>query len=106
MKPETGKLIEILRMPKVPNIKINIGDMGTQRPQILAKKLGVHENLVFTGAVPHDTLSNYLALSDLEAHWFFRKHPHKAPGIAAQEAMGAGKVVITAADKNCTAEAY
>jgi glycosyltransferase involved in cell wall biosynthesis len=95
------ELIEILPqlVRRFPRLKVIIvGDVGTRTAETLATKLGVSEHLVFTGAVPHSEVSAYLALADIEAHWFTQSHPHKSPGIAAQEAMAAGKVVVTAAD--------
>lgn len=86
---------------RFPNIKIMIvGDVGTRSAEILAEKLKVSDYIIFTGAVPHYEIQDYLALGDIEAHWFDKKHPHKSLGIAAQEAMSAGKVVIGNAEEN------
>jgi 1,2-diacylglycerol 3-alpha-glucosyltransferase len=95
----------ILALPTLrqayPRLKVLVvGDVGTPSAHELAARLGVLEHLVFTGAVPHSEIQDYIGLADLEAHWFDKSHPHKALGIAAQEAMAAGKVVIGNADEN------
>jgi glycosyltransferase involved in cell wall biosynthesis len=42
-----------------------------------------------------------LGIADLEAHWFHESNPqNKTLGIAALEAMGAGKVVVGTADED------
>jgi glycosyltransferase involved in cell wall biosynthesis len=88
-----------------PNLKVVIvGDVGTRSAHQLAEKLGVLKHLIFCGAVPHAEIQDYLGIADLEAHWFDRSHPHRALGIAAQEAMAAGMAVIGDADETIYGE--
>jgi len=95
----------ILALPELrkvfPQLKVLVvGDIGTRSAHELADRLGVLDHLVFTGAVPHSEIQDYIGIADLEAHWFDKNHPHKALGIAAQEAMAAGRVVIGNADED------
>jgi 1,2-diacylglycerol 3-alpha-glucosyltransferase len=95
------ELIEALPelIKRFPKLKVMIvGDIGTTSAEKLAIQLGVLDHLIFTGAVPHSEISNFLGIADIEAHWFHRSHPHRSLGIAAQEAMAAGKVVVGSAD--------
>lgn len=79
-----------------PKLKVLIvGYVGTNSTEKLARQLGVHKNIVFAGTVPHSNISEFLEIADVEAHWFDKKHPHKTPGIAGQEAMMTGKVLIS-----------
>jgi len=97
-------------MPKLlehfPHLKLLIvGDVGTSSAEILASRLGVRDAVIFTGAVPHTEISAYLAIADLEAHWFQLSNPqNKTLGIAALEAMAAGRVVFGTADKDVYGE--
>jgi hypothetical protein len=51
--------------------------------------------VALTGAVPYSDIPAYLGIADLEAHWFQPNNPqNKTLGIAALEAMSAGKVVF------------
>lgn len=89
----------ILALPKLltqfPKLKIVIvGYIGTNSTIKLAIKLGVQNNVILTGLVPYSEIPDYFGLAQIEAHWFDEQHPHKTLGIAAQEAMSAGKVVI------------
>lgn len=82
-----------------------VGAIGTDTAESLACKLGVRKSVIFTGAVPHSEVPAYLEIADLEAHWFQQDNPQcKTLGIAALEAMGAGKVVIGTADENVYGE--
>lgn len=98
------ELIEILPalISRFPALKLMIvGDVGTNSAEILAKRLGVSEAVIFTGSVPHSDVPAYLGIADLEAHWFHESNPqNKTLGIAALEAMGAGKVVVGTADED------
>ena len=56
-----------LVLKKVPNVKfILLGD-GPLEPELkeLARKLGVYENVVFVGSVPHEEMPKYLASVDV-----------------------------------------
>ncbi|GAB1471007.1 hypothetical protein MASR2M66_18850 [Chloroflexota bacterium] len=78
-----------------------VGDVGTNSAETLVAKLGVQNTVVFTGSVPHSDIVAYLGVSALEAHWFQENNPqNKTLGIAALEAMGAGKVVFGTADED------
>lgn len=98
------ELIEILPvlLSRFPNLKLMIvGDIGTSSAGLLAKRLGVSDSVIFTGAVPHSDIPAYLGIADLEAHWFQESNPqNKTLGIAALEAMGAGKPVVGTADED------
>jgi len=98
------ELIEILPalLTRYPDLKLLIvGDVGTDSATLLAKRLGVSDSVIFTGSVPHSDVPSYLGIADLEAHWFHESNPqNKTLGIAALEAMGAGKVVIGTADED------
>src|SRR5258706_10233046 len=97
------ELIEVLPqlITHFSNLRLLIvGDVGTDSAEKLAIQLGVRNHIIFAGAVPYAEVSNFLGVADVEAHWFDRSHPHRSLGIAAQEAMAAGKVVIGNADDN------
>ncbi len=88
-----------------PKLKVLIvGDVGTDSAEKLASRLGVRNHVIFAGAVPHAEISNFLGIADVEAHWFDRSHPHRSLGIAAQEAMAAGKTVVGNAEENIYGE--
>lgn len=94
------ELIEAL--PKLlkffPKLKLLIvGYVGTNSARKRAETLGVESSVICTGAVPHADVPEFLALADVEAHWFDQKHPHKTPGIAGQEVLMAGKAMMTRA---------
>jgi len=76
-----------------------VGALSTQSPQKLAESLGVEHAVIFTGPVPYDSIANYLAIADLEAHWLNQEEPERTSlGIASLEAMFAGKTVLAAAN--------
>ncbi len=97
------ELIELLPrlIYKFPNIKLLIvGDIGTRSTKKLAFKLGVRNHVIFTGPIPHNDLPEYFGIADIEAHWFYINHPNRSLGIAALEAMSAGKVVMSTSYEN------
>jgi glycosyltransferase involved in cell wall biosynthesis len=78
-----------------------VGAVGTEEPSRLARRLGISEAVIFTGAVPHEHVQAYLEIAVIEAHWFQPNNPqNKTLGIAALEAMGAGKAILNTADEN------
>ncbi len=78
-----------------------VGAVASETPAKLARSLGVSDSVRFTGAVPHEHVSAYLQLADLEAHWLNQDVPEKTSlGIASLEAMSAGRVVLAAANEN------
>ncbi len=86
---------------RFPSLKVLIvGYIGTTSTMELAKKLGVHQSVILTGALPHADIPEFLEVADIEAHWFDKKHPHKTLGISGQEMMMAGKVIISNAAEN------
>jgi glycosyltransferase involved in cell wall biosynthesis len=57
--------------------------------------------VIFTSAVPHSEALGLLQIADIEAHWIQENNPQtKSLGIAALEAMGAGKAVFNTAEEN------
>lgn len=88
-----------------PALKVLIvGYIGTDSTARLARESGVQDSVILTGAVPHADVVEFLDMADLEAHWFDQKHPHKTPGIAGQEVMMAGRVLVTNAPENIYGE--
>lgn len=82
---------EILRA--VPNTHLLIvGDVLTPRPQALIDSLGLSAHVTLTGGVAHNEIVDYLSAATIEAHWL-----NETPGlgIAAMEAMSAGKAVVS-----------
>jgi glycosyltransferase involved in cell wall biosynthesis len=65
---------------------------GPQREALVktARELGIGENLLLTGAVPHDTLPEYYAACDV----FVLPSIHEGWGRVAIEAMSCGKPVV------------
>lgn len=94
-----GILPELLNI--FPGLKLLIvGYVGTDSARKLAERLGVEKNVIFAGAIPHEDIPDFLALADIEAHWFDLTHPHRTPGIAGQEVMLAGGVLVTNAHED------
>lgn len=81
-------------LQKFPKSKLLIvGEVCVPEPMNLVKKLGLEDKVIFTGAVPHDSVPCFFALSALETHTFNGNYP--GPGIASMEAMAAGLPVVT-----------
>ncbi len=77
-----------------------IGTVGDTTPLELARRLGVHESVIFAGPVAHSEIPAYLALADLEAHWLSQDCAGRTSlGIASLEAMAAGKAILAAANE-------
>jgi glycosyltransferase involved in cell wall biosynthesis len=97
-------LIEALPfvLKELPNtVLLIVGTVADVSPAALARRLGVHESVVFTSYVPHSQVPAFLSLADLEAHWLNQEAARKTSlGIASLEAMASGKVVIAAANEN------
>lgn len=77
----------------VPNTHLLIvGDVLTPRPQALIDSLGLRDHVTLTGGVAHAEIIDYLSAATIEAHWL-----NETPGlgIAAMEAMSAGKAVVS-----------
>ena len=93
-------LPSILRV--IPNVSVLIvGAESTDKPRRLAKQLGVEHAVIFAGPVPHRQVKNYLALADLEMHFFHQDaREHTSLGIASLEAMAAGKAILAWANVN------
>jgi glycosyltransferase involved in cell wall biosynthesis len=70
-----------------------IGDVYISEPAEMVKELGLDTHVIFTGAVPHEQIPAYFAVSEIEAHTF--KGPYPGPGIASMEAMSVGLPVVT-----------
>jgi glycosyltransferase involved in cell wall biosynthesis len=69
-----------------------IGEIYTQRPVELVRKLGLQDHVTFVGNVPHDEIGAYLAAATLEAHWL---NSGPGLGIAAMEAMLTGVPIVS-----------
>ncbi|MCD4824484.1 MAG: glycosyltransferase family 4 protein [Phycisphaerae bacterium] len=91
-------LPEVLK--KFPDIVVVVvGTEATDTPRKLAKQLGVEGAVIFNGPAPYEEIPAYLALAELEAHLFYQDAAEKTSlGIASQEAMAAGKPIISAAN--------
>lgn len=79
-----------------------VGSENTPTPRRLAKELGVERAVMFAGHRPHADVPALLAIADMEAHLFYQESSAKRTslGIASQEAMAAGKVVLSAANSD------
>jgi 1,2-diacylglycerol 3-alpha-glucosyltransferase len=95
-----GILPEILKA--VPNVVVLIvGAETIDSPRKLAQSLKVSDSVIFAGHAPHELVPAYLALADLEMHLFYQDAIERTSlGIASMEAMGAGKVVLVAANQD------
>ena len=82
---------EVLRAIPQAHLLI-VGDVLTEKPRNLVASLGLVEHVTFTGGVAHSQIGDYLSAATIEAHWL-----NETPGlgIAAMEAMSAGKAVVS-----------
>lgn len=82
---------QILRAEPRAHLLI-VGDVLTPKPQALVDSLGLREHVTLAGGAPHPEIADYLAAATIEAHWL-----NETPGlgIAAMEAMSAGKAVVS-----------
>jgi glycosyltransferase involved in cell wall biosynthesis len=87
-------------LAKVPNaLLLIVGAVTTDTPVQKANELGVQRAVVFSGAVPHDDISAFLSLADIEAHWLNQDKPGVTSlGIASLESMSFGKPIIAIAN--------
>jgi glycosyltransferase involved in cell wall biosynthesis len=85
-----------------PNaVVLIVGAETIDSPRKLAQTLKVSDAVIFAGYAPHELVSAYLALADLEMHLFCQDAIERTSlGIASMEAMGAGKAVLVAANEN------
>lgn len=96
-----NRLDLIRAMPEVrsrfPNVLLLIvGGIGDQRPVELVKQLGLEDNVLFTGAQPHEHMSVYHNLAEIEAMWLDQDEAgQNSIGIAGMEAMLSGKPILT-----------
>jgi glycosyltransferase involved in cell wall biosynthesis len=86
-------------MPRVlqrhPDARLVIvGDVCTEAPRRWVSQLGLDGRVIFTGAVPKEEVSAYLAAADIEAHWL---KGFNTLSLAGMEAMAAGVATVTAA---------
>jgi phosphatidylinositol alpha-1,6-mannosyltransferase len=92
----------ILAMPhvirEIPNtILLIAGDISTQLPGDLVKKLGIEKSVIFAGGLQHVEISALLEMADLEVHWLDQDKPSRTSlGIASLEAMSAGVTILAA----------
>jgi len=99
-RDEVRALAEVLKVfPDV--VLLIVGAETTDIPRRLAKELGVGGSVIFAGHAPHSDVPTYLAMAELEVHLFYQDTEEKTSlGIASLEAMAAGRVVISAANRN------
>ncbi len=95
---------EILK--RVPNaVLLIVGAIATQEPIQRVKRLGLENSVIFSDSVPHEQIPAFLELADLEVHWLTQDSAENTSlGIASLEAMGAGKVVLAAANEKTYGE--
>jgi glycosyltransferase involved in cell wall biosynthesis len=75
-----------------------VGEVGDDRAQRLSRELGIEHAVIFTGPQPHESIPAFLALAEIEAHWFHQEGTgNTSLGVASMEAMYAGKAVLAAA---------
>lgn len=86
-----GAMPQILRAVPGAHLLI-VGDVLTPKPQALVDSLGLREHVTLAGGAPHHEVADYLSAATIEAHWL-----NETPGlgIAAMEAMSAGKAVVS-----------
>jgi glycosyltransferase involved in cell wall biosynthesis len=91
---------EVLKL--FPNfILLIVGDVGTEKPRLLLQKLGIEKSVIFTGPVPHTVVPALFNISSIVGQWFHMSNPQtRTLGIAALEAMAAGKIVIGTAEED------
>lgn len=86
----------------VPDARLLVvGDLFTQKPVELAKRLGLSQSVIFAGRARHDEVGAYLAAATIEAHWLGTS---PGLGIASMEAMLAGVPVVTSYDGDALGE--
>jgi len=85
-----------------PNtVLLIVGAISTSKPMDIARRLGVNAAVIFTGPKPHDQISAFFELADIEAHWVNQYSSERTSlGIASLEAMAAGKTVLAAANQD------
>ena len=69
-----------------------IGGKGREEQSLktLARKLGVYNNVIFTGYIPERDLPKYFAMSDV----FIFSSPNETFGIVVAQAMSSGKPIV------------
>ncbi len=78
-----------------------VGGVFDGSAQQLASELGVDKNVLFVGAQPRASISAFLSVADMEAHWLNQDEGTWAsPGLASMEAMYSGLPVFTVAPEN------
>ena len=93
-----GELINFLAVIKEqePELKFIIVGSGSEKTNIenRAEKLGVTENIIFTGAVPWSEIENYYALGDI----FVSGSTSETQGLTYIEALASGKPLLVRYD--------
>lgn len=87
---------------EAPNtILLIVGAVTTKIPKDRSIQLGVHDNVVFTGPVPHKEISTFLSIAKIEAHWLVQDKPEKTSlGTASLEGMSFGKTIMAVANED------
>jgi glycosyltransferase involved in cell wall biosynthesis len=82
-----------------------VGGVFDDSAQRLAEELGVAGNVLFVGAQPRSSISAFLSVAHIEAHWLNQDEGTWAsPGLASMEAMYAGLPVFTVAPEGIYGE--
>jgi glycosyltransferase involved in cell wall biosynthesis len=94
------RALPVVRKAVPEAVVVIVGAEVTDTPRRLARQLGVSDAVIFNGPAPYDEIPSWLALADIEAHLFYQEETAETTslGIASQEAMAAGKAVISAAN--------
>ena len=69
-----------------------IGGKGYEEQSLkaLAKKIGVYDNVIFTGYIPEQDIPNYFSMSDV----FVFSSPNETFGIVIAQGMASGKPIV------------
>ena len=86
-------------LKKQPNLKLRIiGHQYTDKPILLAKELGISENVEFLGELPHNEVIQEMRNADI--HWMMLSASYVGLGTATLEAMALGIPVISNSPEN------
>ncbi len=89
-------------LKKIPTaLLLIVGAVITDSPQKKVASLGIQNNVIFTGHVPHSDISAFMSLAEIEAHWLNQENPEETSlGIASLECMSFSKPIIAVANED------